>query len=458
MQSNERIENARVRFAPSPTGALHIGGARTALFNYLVARASGGQFILRIDDTDLERSRTEYEEDIKAGLNWLGLSWDEGPEVGGPHAPYSQSQRLDRYNAAAKSLIEQNLAYLDHEGVVRLRYVDDEVVVEDLICGRCVFPTQSLGPEVVIVKSDGRPTYHLASVVDDIDMGITHIIRGQDHLTNTAKHMIMFRGLGAEPPVFAHLPLILGADGSKLSKRNSSGLTSLSDFRQAGYIPEAVINYLMLLGWSHPEAKEHLSLEDGIAAFSIERVGITAATFDMARLDWLNGWWMRHLEKGRLEALLGDFLGEFKESFLTIGKEYRGHIVEFISEQINFLTETEKMLSLIFSLSLPLSEKAEQALSESSFKSEVSQVLKAWTVLLRDIPVSDGRDCYSKEDFSSMLSMMKKTVKVEKKHIFQGLRLSIVGDLSGPELNELVPLISRNVILGRAEELSKRLA
>jgi len=264
----------RVRFAPSPTGKLHIGGARTALFNYLLAKNSGGKFLLRIDDTDLARSTKENEEDILNSLKWLGLNWDEGPDT---DQKFYQTNRLERHVEVANQLLENGKAYKDHEGVVRIKYPEGNITVDDLILGPCSFETEDLGPDPVILRSDGRPTYHLASCVDDADFKITHIIRGQDHLTNTTKHIVLFDAMEVEQPKFAHLPLILGTDGSKMSKRNTESFTTVKQFMDHGYIPEALNNFLMLLGWSHPDESETLSMDDATKHFSLDRLNQTPA-------------------------------------------------------------------------------------------------------------------------------------------------------------------------------------
>lgn len=441
----------RLRFAPSPTGALHIGGARTALFNYLIAREAGGKFLLRIDDTDYERSRAELETDIIESLTWLGLHWDEGPDVGGEFGPYRQSERKERHVRAANYLVEKNLAYRDQEGVVRLRYPNDEVVVQDRVCGDCVFHPQSLGPEVVLLRSDGTPTYHLASVSDDIEMGITHVVRGQDHLTNTAKHLVLFRGLGHAGPEFAHLPLILGTDGSKLSKRNSVGMTLVSEFRQAGYLPEALNNYLLLLGWSHPDAKEQLTLEEVISVFSVERIGKTASVFDPARLEFLNGWWLRHVTIERLSHLLLPAVEPYSAIIEQRGRGYWLDVVKFLQGEMSSLSSAPALFEMLFNLELKFSEAAEQKFADASFSAQVAQVFQAWKKLLKEMPVENG-ESYSAEEFNKLLAIMKKTVEVEKKSIFQGMRLAIMGDLKGPELNVLVPLIPRELLLSRVEQ------
>jgi len=302
----------RVRFAPSPTGLLHIGGARTALFNFLASRKEDAVFILRVDDTDKERSLVENETSILESLKWLGLNWDEGVgiEPEGPYAPYRQSERLAKHLALAEHLKSSSAAYIDDENCVRLRYPDEDIVVDDLICGECRFSPSSLGPDPVIIRSDGSPTYHLASVADDVEMGITHVIRGQDHLTNTAKHIVLFRALGAKVPAFAHLPLILGEDGSKLSKRNSTGFTTVPDFIAAGYLPEALCNFMCLLGWSHPEGKDIFNLEEAAQVFNFDRVSSTSAKFELTKLDWFNAQYIRALSPDELSEITLKWTGE----------------------------------------------------------------------------------------------------------------------------------------------------
>src|SRR5690606_30818361 len=254
---NEGVTAPRVRFAPSPTGYLHVGGARTALFNWLFARHHGGTFVLRIEDTDAERSSADMVAGILEGMRWLGLTWDEGPEVGGPHAPYFQSQRLDRYRAAAEQLLASGHAYRD-EGAIRCRPREGVVGFDDVVHGRIEFNTADI-EHFVILRSDGYPTYHLSVVCDDADTGITHVIRGDDHISNTPKHVLLFEALGAPVPTFAHVPLILGADKKRLSKRH--GATSVMEYQRQGYLPEAMVNFLALLGWAPGDDRELMSTE-----------------------------------------------------------------------------------------------------------------------------------------------------------------------------------------------------
>ena len=343
----------RVRIAPSPTGPLHIGTARTALFNYLHARHTGGTFILRLEDTDVARSSIAYEKDILDGLHWLGLRWDEGPEVAGegargPHAPYRQMERLSHYAAAAERLIADDMAYpcyctpeeldaerkrlealklpprysgrcanltpeqraaFEAEGrrpALRFRVGEGTVVIEDIVRGRVEIDVSNLGGDFVIVRADGTPLYHFTVVVDDAEMEITHVIRGEDHLSNTPKHVLLFRALGHEPPAFAHLPLILNPDRTKMSKRKSQ--TAIDDYRAEGFIPEALVNYLALLGWSTGSEDEVLSLDELVERFDLTEVNKAGAVFDRERLEWLNGQWIRRLDPDDLVERLRPFL------------------------------------------------------------------------------------------------------------------------------------------------------
>ncbi|HSH92569.1 MAG TPA: glutamate--tRNA ligase family protein [Roseimicrobium sp.] len=294
--------SVRVRFAPSPTGYLHIGGARTALFNWLYARHTGGTFVLRIEDTDAARNSQEAIEVILNGLRWLGLDWDEGPTSGdvkcaskGDHGPYFQSQRGHIYQKRIQELKDKGMAY-EHEGAVRFRMQRDAVLIPDLVVGdvkRELTDREQAEPDFVIVRSDGQPVFHLVNVIDDLEMGITHVIRGEDHLSNTAKHIALFNAFGVEPPKYAHIPLILNGDGSKMSKRDQGA--SMTTYMDDGYIPPAVVNYLCLLGWSPKGNKEKMPLADIIQLFDLPQILRHNARFDMSKLLWLNGEYLREV-------------------------------------------------------------------------------------------------------------------------------------------------------------------
>jgi nondiscriminating glutamyl-tRNA synthetase len=352
---------SRVRIAPSPTGPLHIGTARTALYNYLHARHVGGIFVLRLEDTDQVRSTVGFEKDILDGLHWLGLDWDEGPEVAGepargPHAPYRQMERLPMYAAVAQRLLADDLAYPCYctpeeleadrraqeaakqapryvgrcahltpeerrareaegrRGALRFRVGEGVVAFDDVVRGRVEIDVANLGGDFVIVRADGNPLYHFTVVVDDAAMEITDVIRGEDHLSNTPKHILLFRALGHDIPRFAHLPLILNADRTKMSKRKSQ--TAIDDYIAQGFIREALVNYLALLGWSTGTEEEILSLDGLIERFDIGTVHKGGAVFDRERLEWLNGQWIRRLPRDDLI----DRLRPFVEAELVAGR------------------------------------------------------------------------------------------------------------------------------------------
>jgi glutamyl-tRNA synthetase len=345
----------RVRIAPSPTGPLHIGTARTALFNYLYARRHGGTFVLRLEDTDVARSTVGFEADILDQLHWLGITWDEGPDHAGgddrgPFGPYRQMQRLDRYSAAAADLLARDLAYpcfctpeeLDadrkaqeaahqppryvgrcagltpeertqrvaegRKAALRFRVPPGKIRFDDLVRGEVEIDTANLGGDFVIVRGDGTPLYHFTVVVDDAAMDISHVIRGEDHLSNTPKHILLFQALGHAVPAFAHLPLIYNPDRTKMSKRKSQ--TAIADYRAQGFVPEAMVNFLALLGWSTGTEEEILTLDDLAGRFDLDHVQKGGAVFDRERLEWLNGQWIRRLTPDELIARLEPFLAE----------------------------------------------------------------------------------------------------------------------------------------------------
>ncbi len=351
----------RVRIAPSPTGPLHIGTARTALYNFLHARNVDGTFILRLEDTDQVRSTVEFEKDILDGLHWLGLEWDEGPEVAGepargPHAPYRQMERLPTYAAAAQRLLADDMAYPCYctleeleadrraqeaakqapryvgrcahltpderrareaegrRGALRFRVGEGVVVFDDVVRGRVEFDVSNLGGDFVIVRADGSPLYHFTVVVDDAAMEITDVIRGEDHLSNTPKHILLFRALGYDVPQFAHLPLILNPDRTKMSKRKSQ--TAIDDYIAQGFVKEALVNYLALLGWSTGTEEEILPLDELVKRFDIKEVHKGGAVFDRERLEWMNGQWIRRLSADDLI----DRLRPFVEAELAAGR------------------------------------------------------------------------------------------------------------------------------------------
>jgi len=334
----------RVRFAPSPTGYLHIGGARTALFNWLYARHTGGTFVLRIEDTDAARNTQQAVDAILDGLRWLGLNWDEGPltsDATGPckgdRGPYFQSQRSEIYRRRVEALLSRDLAY-EKDGAIRFRMTREPIVIPDLVIGDVVRPLtdrEELDPDWVLVRSDGSPMFHLVNVVDDLEMGITHVIRGEDHVSNTAKHIALFRAFGVEPPKFAHIPLILNPEGTKMSKRDRGA--ALGNYLDEGFLPEAVNNYLCLLGWSPKDNTEKLSVADVVERFDLPQILRHNAKFDFEKLTWLQGEYCRDLAPDRFYELgvhafakAGVDTNQFDTSYVKAALDtYRGKIRMF---------------------------------------------------------------------------------------------------------------------------------
>jgi len=298
----------RVRFAPSPTGFLHIGGARTALFNWLFAHHTGGTFVLRIEDTDQARNTAEATQAIYDGLRWLGLEWDEGPQHGGNLGPYFQSERNHIYERHLERLQAAGHLFEDN-GAIRFRSPREHVVVDDIVCGKIDFDltNEETHPDMTIRRPDGSWIFHFVNVVDDLEMKISHVIRGEDHLSNTPKHIELYRALGAEPPRFAHIPLILNPDGSKMSKRDTGA--SLNTYIEEGFLPEGVRNYLCLLGWSPKDDREKIALDEVVRLFELEKIHRKNASFDLAKCTWLNGEYTRELPDERFLALARIALG-----------------------------------------------------------------------------------------------------------------------------------------------------
>jgi glutamyl-tRNA synthetase len=390
----------RCRIAPSPTGPLHIGTARTALFNYLFARHEGGTFVLRLEDTDVARSTVAFERDILDGLHWLGLEWDEGPEVAGqpargPYGPYRQMERLPRYAEAAERLLSQDRAYhcyctpeelavdraaqeAAHQAphyvgrcarltaaerrahqtagrapVIRFRVGQGSVAFDDIVRGRVEISTEALGGDLIIVRSDGTPLYHFTVVVDDASMAMTHVIRGEDHLSNTPKHILLFRALDAAVPAFAHLPLILNPDRTKMSKRKSQ--TAMADYIGQGFIQEGVVNFLALLGWASGTEEELFTLDELADRFELGAVHQGGAVFDRERLEWLNGQWMRRLTTDQLVERMAPFLAADLDRLEASGAAVRRPtdgqlraLVPLVQERLPILGAIGSLVDFIF--------------------------------------------------------------------------------------------------------------
>ena len=321
--------SVRVRFAPSPTGFLHVGGARTALFNWLFARHHQGTFLLRIEDTDKSRERHEAVQVVYNGLRWLGLGWDEGAGIGGDYGPYFQSERNSIYEKYLNLLQAKGVVYED-EGAVRFRSPRNPVIVDDLVCGRIEFD-RSIDPDMTVRRPDGSWIFHFVNVVDDLEMKISHVIRGEDHLTNTAKHVELYQAFGATPPRFAHLPLILNRDGSKMSKRDVGA--SVTSYIENGYAPEAVRNYLCLLGWSPKDNREKIAIEEVIQLFDLTKVNRRNASFDLDKCYWLNGQYVLQMSLDRFRELSEPFILE--AGIVVSDGAYLLKVLEIVSRATN---------------------------------------------------------------------------------------------------------------------------
>ncbi|PMB45447.1 glutamate--tRNA ligase [Fischerella thermalis CCMEE 5205] len=454
----------RVRIAPSPTGNLHIGTARTAVFNWLFARHHDGKFILRIEDTDQERSRPEYTENILQGLRWLGLNWDEGP--------FFQTQRLEIYKQAVQSLLDQGLAYRCYttaeelealreaqkargeaprydnrhrhltpeqeaaykaEGrsfVIRFKIDDDrEIVWNDLVRDKMVWRGSDLGGDMVIARAAadgiGQPLYNFAVVVDDIDMQITHVIRGEDHIANTAKQILLYEAFGAKVPEFAHTPLILNQEGRKLSKRD--GVTSISDFKQMGFTAEALVNYMTLLGWSPPDStKEIFTLPEAAQQFSFERVNKAGAKFDWAKLDWLNSQYIHAMPVDKLTDLLIPYWEEAGYK-LTGGREERSwleKLVVLIQPSLTRLVDAVAMSKLFFTDAVEYSEEATVQLKQEGVASAIEAVIAAL----------QNQQEFNEASAQDIIKQVVKQQNVKKGLIMRSLRAALTGDMHGPDL------------------------
>jgi glutamyl-tRNA synthetase len=436
----------RVRFPPSPTGALHIGNARTALYNWLLARGQGGQMVLRIEDTDRERSTPENVQTIFDALEWLGIDWDEGPIY--------QSENAPRHAEVVEQLIEGGHAYRstagpeevkafkerhgnrgfrgedEGKGAVRLRVPDEgATVINDVIRGESSFENALLD-DLVIARADGTPVYHLAVVVDDADAGITHVVRGSDHYSNTPKQMLIQQAMGAPTPQYAHLPLLHGPDGKKLAKRH--GATSVQDLRDAGYLPEAVLNYLALLGWGYDEETTFHSIPELQQRFSLERVSKAPAVFDEQKLRWMNGRYVRELDvedlTARLEALTGR-------------SGLRG-AVEISQDKISTLAEFWPLTRFFFDGPADDPAARERVLEAPGGR----EALAAARAALAEVP-----DPWTQENVESALGGVADQLGVKRKHVFQPLRVAVTGTTVSPGIFETVALLGRDETLARVD-------
>jgi len=422
----------RVRFAPSPTGYLHIGSARTALFNWLYARRQGGIFILRIEDTDKERSKKEYLEEILEDLKWLGLNWDEGPIF--------QSERIAVYREYAEKLLREGKAYREGEAIIFKVAGGTEIHIDDEVHGRIKFESETIKDQVLI-KSDALPAYNFACVVDDSLMGVTHIIRGDDHISNTPKQILLYNALGFKVPKFAHIPLILGEDRSRMSKRH--GATAISEYRKQGFLPEALVNYLALLGWSPGGDREILPLDEITKLFDVEDVNKTGAVFDMDKLNWLNGQYIKNMNPSDLVAHTLDFLkakGVVSDRFddkLWIG------IVKAYRERTRTLEDFVGVYKIFFNDEIEYEEKAVKDYLKKPNSRDIIRRCKTGL---------EGLSKFDKVCIEESYRKLAGELKLKAAELIHPTRVAISGKTVGAGLFEMMELLGREKVLKRLEK------
>jgi nondiscriminating glutamyl-tRNA synthetase len=491
-----KSDDVRVRFAPSPTGYLHVGGARTALFNYLYAQKMNGKFILRIEDTDQARSTDESLKVIVNDLKWLGMDWDEGihPETladMGPHASYYQSRRQDIYAKYAAELIHSGRAYYcfltedeidaqralaekssrPHQtlspyeewsyeqakahmektgvkGVVRFKtkHLKKDYILKDLVRGEVKFPSDMVG-DFVLLRSDGMPVYNFCCVVDDYLMKITHVLRGEEHLPNTLRQMMIYEGLGWKMPEFGHMSLLLNDERQKLSKRQGS--VACSDFREQGYLPEALINFISLLGWSSPEGKEILSLKELIQQFSLDRLHVAGAVFDRVKLKWMNSVHLRALPHADLWNRIEPFL--VAEGLIDIPEDFdwRDRSLSLFKSSMETLKDAVELYKPISDRHFVIHEESAEALAWPSTKS----VVEEWCRGLKEI----STEYLTEAEFTTLQSGIQTKLGVKGKNLFMPIRVCVIGKPHGAELKILIPLLKKSSMIQRAQQVQGKL-
>ena len=485
----------RVRMAPSPTGPLHIGTARTSLYNYLFARHLGGTYVLRVEDTDAARGSDEFERDIIDNLHWLGVNWDEGPQVAGgedigPYGPYRQSQRLELYAAEAERLLASGQAFgcyctpeeLDavrreqearkepphyngrcrsltdaerdaflsegRRAAIRFRVPDETVVFDDLIRGRVEIAAEALGGDRVIVRSDGSPLYHFVVVVDDAAMHITHVIRGEDHLSNTPLHVLLFRALGHEVPVFAHIPLILNPDRSKMSKRRSQ--TAISAYREDGYLPEAMVNFLAFLGWSPGTEEEIFTLDELANRFEIEHVHKAGAVFDKDRLDYLNGVYIRSLTDEQLAVRLRRFVSDALDDRGLVA------VIPLIKERMVRLADARELVAFLIETDAEVADRYgpdELVPAKADAAGTAAALARA-----RDEIADLAPDDFSTGELEARCRRAAEAIGWKAGDFFKPIRIGITGRSVSPPLFGSMELLGKDRCLARLDAALAKLA
>jgi glutamyl-tRNA synthetase/nondiscriminating glutamyl-tRNA synthetase len=476
-----KIKNVRVRFAPSPTGYLHVGGARTAIFNYLFARHNGGTLVLRIEDTDAERSTAESEVSLMEDLRWLGIDWDEGPVAGGPHGPYRQSERNAIYQEVADQLTAQGVAYPcfcteeelnrkrelamaesrapQYDGTCR-NLAPDEIAARraanipattrfrvgqgmarfhDQIRGDMELAHDMVG-DWVILRSSGLPTYNFAAAVDDLRMEISHVIRGEEHLPNTLRQIMIYDALGAQHPVFVHVPLILAEDRSKLSKRH--GAASVGDLRDGGYLADAAFNYLLLLGWSHPAAKEIMPRDEMIKSFTIDRVGNSAAIFDRNKLRWMNGQYIRKLALDDLCAMVDRYWPDDLRA--RYDDATRREIVAILQDSLETLADLPAR-ARIFENTVELDQEARDTVGTENAGRVLTGMVQRLRAFSGDL---------TPEAFKDMILATGQETGLKGKELYFPIRGAMTGSVHGPDLTRVEAVKGKDTVLRSLEEVT----
>ncbi len=482
--ANQQVKDkVRVRIAPSPTGHLHVGTARTALYNYLFAKRHGGTFVLRLEDTDEVRSKDEYTKDIIDGLKWLGLTWDEGPDIGGPYPPYKQTDKIDHYEHFADKLIKNKTAYLcyatteeltalkeeqketgqapryDNRGrdltdaartkyeaegrIPSVRFIVEEprmVAWHDSIKGEIAIDTSDLGGDMVIIKSSGVAIYNFAVVIDDIDMKITHVIRGEDHIHNTAKQLLIYEALETNPPVFAHAPLIFDLERQKLSKRKHGESVHIDYYRKKGYMPEAIVNYLTQMSWTHPQEKEIYTLEEAAAVFDLDKVSKSPAVFDVDRLNWFNGHYIRQLPIELITERALPFLPDFDLS--QYSQKELEHIVAAVRNNLTTLSEITEATRFFFDAKPTIEEEVKETVLKGD---KAPVVLKNLLDKLASFDFADPASCKKTVD------ALGKEIGMKGKDLYWPIRAALSGTTHGPDLGATLSILGEKRVRTRLE-------
>ena len=484
----------RVRYAPSPTGLQHIGGIRTALFNYFFAKSMGGKFILRIEDTDRERYTEESLQDLYDTLEWLGIKWDEGPVVGGPYGPYVQSERFDIYKEYAEKLVKDGKAYycycsperlenlrkeqaesksqyqgydrhcanlteeerkeLEAQGikpVIRLKVpTDGKTTFHDVIMGDITRKNKDVSPDPILLKSDGFPTYHLANVIDDHMMGITHIMRAQEWIPSGPLHILLYEAFGWEPPIYCHLPMVMGKDGQKLSKRHGS--TAVRDFREKGYLPEAIINYVTLVGWALDDKTEFFSKEELEKCFRLENIHSAPAKFDYSKLDWFNGQYIRRKSDEELASLCMPYF--IKAGYVSLEptdkeKAYILSLMPSVKERMKTLSDCVALTSFLFE-DKPVEDKTMYVAKGSNEENTLLSLEKGSKILIEGL--ESGKD---EKTIEEELCELSKTLEIKVNGIFQPIRVALTASTVSLPLFDSIRLLGMDETKKRLERAVK---